>query len=170
MRTWKSLVFLAPLGLYALMSMHSGSGPTLGWFIAALLVAIVAYFIVDGTLFALHAAWKRSLRLPGGLDILVWAVCAALSLPAALFLAGAVGFPLFNAYYRWTFLVTVFLANISYGLDSVFRLGYVQTCGFLSGNCTDHDVRWIAMVLWPLICGAMLLLWYRGRQTQRETP
>ena len=69
----------------------------------------------------------------------------------AFFLAGAVVFPLMENYVLGRVLVTGGVAALWYGLESVVRFGHVETCGLLSGNCTQWSVRLIGCFMWAAL-------------------
>jgi hypothetical protein len=96
-------------------------------------------------------------------------VAALLLLPAsgvlAFFLAGALVFPIVESYYLPRVLMSFGFMAFAYGVESVITGGLVETCGFISGNCTTHNLRHWAHRLWPLlfVAGVLALLWWVRR-------
>jgi hypothetical protein len=76
----------------------------------------------------------------------------------AFFIAGALVFPLLNFYYMDRVIFSLGLVGLAYGVESIVRLGHIGTCGFTSGNCSDHSVRAVGFVFW-----ALLLVWKYNR-------
>lgn len=79
------------------------------------------------------------------------------SMVPAFFLAGAVVFPLLDNFYLSRVLLTGGIAALLYGLESVVRMGHIETCGLLTGNCSQHSVRLIGCLIWI----ALFVLWPR---------
>ncbi len=88
--------------------------------------------------------------------LLVIGICAAVAVTGVLafFLAGAVVFPIVEPHYAPRVLGSLGLMALVYGVESVLGLGVIETCGFVSGNCSQHDLRAHAAWLW---CGLVLL-------------
>jgi hypothetical protein len=40
---------------------------------------------------------------------------------------------------------------VVYGIESVFGLGVIETCGFLSGNCSTHNLYPYAIWIWQVL-------------------
>lgn len=70
---------------------------------------------------------------------------------AALFLTGAIVFPLLNSHYLIRVVGSFGTLAIVYGIECVVTLGKVETCGFVSGNCQTHNMRAPALVMWIAI-------------------
>lgn len=92
------------------------------------------------------------------------AICAAIPLTAALafFLAGAVVFPIIEPYYGARILTTLGLMALIYGIECIAGWGVIETCGFVSGNCTTHNLYPYAINIWlalALVCGVALVAW-----------
>lgn len=52
-------------------------------------------------------------------------------------------------------LTTFGIAGLGYAYDLATTVGWVETCGFLSGNCSRHDFRLTLQVVW-FICTLVL--------------
>lgn len=77
----------------------------------------------------------------------------------AFFFAGAIVFPLLNNFYLGRVLLTGGIAAVMYGVESVVRLGHIETCGLLIGNCSAHSVRLAGCLVW-----AALFAWLSVRR------
>ncbi len=75
----------------------------------------------------------------------------------ALFLAGAVAFPIVEPYYGTRIVASLGLMAIVYGIESILGLGVIETCGFLSGNCSTHNLYAYAIRIWQGLVGVGLL-------------
>jgi hypothetical protein len=110
----------------------------------------------------------------------LFTVGAAIGVPLtwalAYFLAGAVAFPIREPYYAPRILMTLGFAALAYGVESVQRGGQITTCGFLSGNCSEHNVVGAAQSIWlllGLLYGAGLVWWLFGErrpQSPQDSP
>jgi hypothetical protein len=116
-----------------------------------------------------RSAPRTALLLVAGVALgapLTWAV--------AYFLAGAVVFPIQEPSYATRILLTLGFAALAYGVESVQRGGQITTCGFLSGNCSEHNVATAAQTLWlllGLLLAAGLVWWLFGeRRRKSESP
>jgi hypothetical protein len=89
----------------------------------------------------------------------------ALSWFVAFFVCGAVLFPLFNPYFMDRVVLSAGLVGLMYGLESVVRAGHIETCGLLSGNCTQHTVRIAGFCLW-VICFIALTVRHAMRENK----
>jgi hypothetical protein len=69
----------------------------------------------------------------------------------AFFLAGAVVFPVIEPYYATRVLISVGLMSMVYGAECVLSWGTIETCGFLSGNCTTHNLYSYAIQIWQVL-------------------
>jgi hypothetical protein len=87
-------------------------------------------------------------RLRTGRYVIGALVSAVVSFVLGFFLAGAIAFPWTTPYYRPRAWLTL---GLMYGTESVLRLGHITTCGFLSGNCSEHTVRSFGMTLWAIL-------------------
>lgn len=76
----------------------------------------------------------------------------------AFFFAGAIVFPIVEPFYAKRILASLGLMAVAYGVESVMRRGQITTCGFLSGNCSEHFMQHYALWLWALL----LPLWLWG--------
>jgi hypothetical protein len=81
-------------------------------------------------------------------------LCVPVTGALAFFLAGAVVFPIVEPYYATRVWVSLGSMAIVYGFESLFSLGQITTCGFLSGNCTEHNVYSHAIELWMWLAAA----------------
>jgi hypothetical protein len=106
----------------------------------------------------------------------VWFVAALLLAPVsgalAFFLAGAVLFPIAEPHYASRIVVSLGLMALVYGGESVLNGGLIETCGLLSGNCSQHDLRPQAFGLWALLAagGAAALAWLWWRYQRSHPP
>jgi hypothetical protein len=82
------------------------------------------------------------------LGFILWLPATAI---LALFLAGAVAFPIVEPYYATRVAVSLGLMALVYGIESVFSLGVIETCGFLSGNCSTHILYPYAVKIWQVL-------------------
>ncbi len=90
----------------------------------------------------------------------------------AFFLAGAVAFPIVEPYYAGRIYVSFGLMAVVYGVESILGLGVIETCGFLSGNCTTHNLYSYAIQIWQalvaiglvVLLGTSLIMRSRGKR------
>jgi hypothetical protein len=93
---------------------------------------------------------------------------AGIAYVAGFFVAGAIVFPIDQPYYASRVLVSLGFMAIVYGAESVLWQGHFETCGFASGNCTQHDYSaagWLASAIMFLI--ALLIALRRERRLGR---
>ena len=104
------------------------------------------------------------------LGFCLWLPISAL---LAFFLAGAVAFPIVEPYYAGRIYISFGLMAVVYGIESILGLGVIETCGFLSGNCTTHNLYPYAIQIWQALVALGLvvllgtLVFMRGR-SERE--
>jgi hypothetical protein len=90
-------------------------------------------------------------------------VDVALAYFGAFFVVGALVLPLVDPFIGKRVLFTAGLESLVNGLESVMRAGHIETCGLLSGNCSDHDLRLAGFAL-----AAVWLTVLRVRAYQRR--
>ena len=83
------------------------------------------------------------------------ALQSLLSWCIGFFIAGALLFPLFNPFYLGRVVVSLGIVGVLNGLESVLRAGHISTCGFLSGNCSEHSVRFVGLLLAAIAFGVL---------------
>jgi hypothetical protein len=93
-----------------------------------------------------------------------------LSYLLGFFIAGAIVFPLHKPFYMSRVLLTLGLMGIVYGVESVMFRGHFETCGFLSGNCTQHNYEAAG---WQCTAITFLLLlvvaaWFTRKKPQSD--
>lgn len=66
-------------------------------------------------------------------------VTAAIAYVVGFFIAGAIVFPVDKPYYAPRILLSLGFMAVVYGAESVLWQGHFETCGLLSGNCSQHD-------------------------------
>ncbi len=94
----------------------------------------------------------------------------------AFFIAGAIVFPIVEPYYASRILLSAGLMALVYGVENVLSWGTIETCGFLSGNCTIHRMYEHSLQVWyvllgiglTLIGGVALRSWFEKRNTSQE--
>jgi membrane-bound ClpP family serine protease len=90
----------------------------------------------------------------------------------AFFLAGAVVFPIVEPYYATRVIASLGLMAFVYGGECLLNWGVIETCGFLSGNCSTHNLYPYALSLWLAIATAgfagLLWLLLRHRRQNRD--
>lgn len=82
------------------------------------------------------------------LGFCLWLPISAL---LAFFLAGAVAFPIVEPYYAGRIFISFGLMAVVYGVESIIGLGVIETCGFLSGNCSTHNLYSYAIQIWQVL-------------------
>lgn len=82
------------------------------------------------------------------LGFCLWLPISAL---LAFFLAGAVAFPIVEPFYAGRIYISFGLMAVVYGVESILGLGVIETCGFLSGNCTTHNLYSYAIQIWKAL-------------------
>lgn len=104
--------------------------------------------------------------------ILAMVMCIPATAVLAFFLAGAVVFPLANSYYATRVLLSFGLMALVYGVECVLNWGTIETCGFLSGNCSTHNMQGYAMQIWAflvVLCfTAFIAMLLRERKTKSK--
>lgn len=85
---------------------------------------------------------------------------AAIAYLAGFFVAGAIVFPVVEPHYAKRILLSLGFMALVYGAESVLWQGRFETCGFLSGNCTQHDYShagWLTSAILFLIAVVITL-------------
>lgn len=103
---------------------------------------------------------------------LIWlTLSAAVAYLVGFFVAGAIVFPVVEPYYATRILLSLGFMALVYGAESVLWQGRFETCGFLSGNCTQHDYShagWLASAI-LLLLAVVIALRRERHKTNRDS-
>jgi hypothetical protein len=102
-------------------------------------------------------------------------LCVLLAIPLSyvigFFVAGAIVFPVDQPFYRGRVLITLGWMGFVYGVESVMFRGHFETCGFLSGNCSQHNYE-AAGWQWTVVSFLILLIvaiWFACKKDQPDS-
>jgi hypothetical protein len=88
----------------------------------------------------------------------------------AYFFTGAAIFPVVNTQAAFRVVVSLGLMAIVYGVECVVKAGRIEMCGFLSGNCIEHDLSTYAQVVWfVLVFGVAVTVVHFLRRSARDS-
>jgi hypothetical protein len=160
---------LAVTVLLALLAWIVTPDASASWMLVSIAIGVGVILLMDAVGATLAGAWKMSLRRPGRAHMPVVVGAAALSFVAAFFLAGALGVPLRHPQFWGLSLMTAGVLNIGWGVESVVKLGAIEFCTGMGGNCLDANVRVLALVTWPLLFAAIYGSWLVTRARRRKS-